>query len=336
MPSYVFPTSIELQEVEQELLPRLMEGRPIFSLLPITTHDSHILEWEQEDNFLGLQQLRGLNGAPQNVKRVGAKRYQLQPGVYGEFAHIDEQELTTRRQWGSFSAPIDISDVVRRIQDQLLLRRLDRIEQIGWTLLSSGTFSVANATGVIHTDTFNLQTHAGSDWSAVATATPLKDFRDMRILARAKGVNFGRAATAYINLKTMQYLLGNTNNVDLHGRRVGGGNSLNNLDEVNTILLGDDSPRIEVYDEGYLTDAGAFTPYIPDDKVIIVGRRTGGMPIGDYCMTRNAQNADLGPGPYTKVVDSVNDDVPRTITVHDGHNGGPRIVFPSAVVIMSV
>jgi hypothetical protein len=53
-------------------------------------------------------------------------------------------------------------------------------------------------------------------------------------------------------------------------------------------------------------------------------------------MTRNANNPDLAPGPYMRVIDTGEIVIPRSIEVHDGHNGGPVIYFPSAVVVMSV
>src|SRR5438046_2228521 len=106
MSTFVYPTSSELITVAQDKTPRLTKDRPIFDIFPIRSVDSHLLRWEQKDNYLGLQQIRGLNGDPARVSRVGGKVYQMEPGVYGEFLRIDEQELTTRRQWGSYNAPI--------------------------------------------------------------------------------------------------------------------------------------------------------------------------------------------------------------------------------------
>src|SRR5947209_8044074 len=101
MPSdFLYPTSIELQQVEQELMPRLTANDPLLSdIMPIRNVDSHLLEWEQRDNFRGLQGVRGLNGEPSRVKPIGGKRWMMQPGVYGEFYQIDEQQLTARRGW---------------------------------------------------------------------------------------------------------------------------------------------------------------------------------------------------------------------------------------------
>ena len=53
-------------------------------------------------------------------------------------------------------------------------------------------------------------------------------------------------------------------------------------------------------------------------------------------MTRNANNADMAPGPYVKVVDNGELAVPRNIQVHAGHNGGPVLKYFGSVVIMNV
>lgn len=335
MADYVYPSSAALKAVEQVKLPSLTESDPIFRIFPIVEEDAHVLMWDQEDDWSGLQQLRGLGGAPGEVKRVGAKRYLVTPGVYGERTTIDELEITAGRATGTFGQSIDIRKLVMRDQDLLLQRRLDRIKHIGWTMLTTGTYSVSNTLGVVHTDSYTLQTLSGSDWSTAATATPLADFREMQLKARGKGVSFGAQAVTYMNRVTFNRMLANTNSSDLGGKRTSGLANVMSLEDVNKVLAGEDLPAIVVHDDGYLDDSGTFQPWIAVDKFVTVGRRLNGAPIGDYCMTRNANNPAAAPGPYTKVDDDPNR-VPRTLYVHDGHNGGLRVYFPSAVVVGSV
>jgi hypothetical protein len=342
MATYSFPTSAELRRIEQDKLPNLVARRPIFDILPMENVDAHLLMWEQEDNYVGLQQIRGLNGQPGRVKKTGAKRFIMQPGVYGEFNTIDELELTERRQWGTFNQPVSIDDLVMREQDRLLGRRLDRIEVVGWTLLTAGTFSVLGPDGLVYqSDTFALQTaSAAVPWATFATATPLKDFRTVQLLSRGHSVNFGAAAKAYMNRVTFNNLVSNTNTNDLAGRRTSGLQSVLNLSEINSVLAGEDLPQIVIFDGGYIDDAGTFQPFIANAKVVIVGARTDGGRIGEYRMTRNANNPGLAPGAYMDVIDRGAEgsgrQIPRTIEVHDGHNGGPVIYFPSAIVILTV
>lgn len=336
MPDYLFPANAELKEIEQIKLPRLVADRLIFRIMPMVTVDAHLLMWEQEDNWQGLQNARGLNGQPTRVKKVGAKRYQMEPGVYGEFEVLNEQELTTRRAYGTFGQPVRVDDLVMRAQDKLLQRRLDRIENIGWTLLTTGTFSVSDPAGVLqHTDTFSLQTFsAGTAWSTAATSTPLADLRAVQLLSRGYSVNFGAQAMAVMNRTTWNNFIKNTNAADFGGKKGVGLQSISSVADANRVLAGEDLPQLMVYDEGYIDEAGAFQLYIPNGKVVIVGQRPGGTPIADYAMTRNANNPEMAPGPYVQTV--VEQRPPRSIEVHDGHNGGPRIYYPSAIVIMSV
>lgn len=336
MPEFVYPSNAQLQAIAQEKAAALTTADPLFSIMPTVNVDAALLMWEQRDNYVGLQAVRGLGGQPARVNAVGGKRYTVIPGAYGEFATVDETEMTMRRAYGSFATPIDISDLVMERQDQLLSRRIDRIRYIGWTLLSTGTFSVANADGaVLHTDTFSIQSYTASiDWSTTATATPLANLRAIKLLGRGKGVRFDRSARLYLNQTEINNLLNNTNANDFGGRRVNGGNTLNNLNDLNAILAADDLPQIIAYDEGYLNEAGSFNLFIADGRGVLIGSRPTGETIADFALTRNV-NAPGGVGAYSKVKDD-EDDVPRNIEVHDGMNGAPRIYYPGSVVRLNI
>jgi hypothetical protein len=321
------------------MLPVLTMDDPAFKILPVREVQDSLIMWDQKDDYIGLQYVRGLNGAPGRVARRGAKRYMLEPGVYGDYQTIDEMELTQRAKLGTFAERVNIEDLVVQATEELLHRRISRIRYIAWTLLTTGTFSVSSQTGgVLHTDEFSLQTFsAGTGWSTAATSTPLADFRAVQLLSHGYSVDFDQRATAYMNRQTYNYLIANTNSADLYGRRVAGLATANNVDDVNKILMGDGLPKIEIFDDGYLNDSGTWTQFIANSKVVVVGRRRDGAPLGEYLMTANV-NADKGYGAYTAVVDSIDhgNPIPRQIAVHDGHNGGPKIDFPSGIVVMSV
>jgi hypothetical protein len=337
MVSYGYPTALELEAINQIRIPRLQAQRPIFDIFPTEETNDYFISWEQEDSYTGLAQVRGLNGQPQRVIRSGVKRFVMEPGVYGEFSVIDERELTTRRPAGSLTDVIDISDLVMKEDNRLLGRQFDRMELMGWTLLATGTFSVAGPDGtILHTDSYTTQTFtAAVTWATSATATPLADLRAIKLKTRGFSVRFDSTATVYMNSTTANALYSNTNAADLYGRRTQGLGTFNSLDQVNTLLTGDNLPQIREYDEGYLDDSGTFQLFIPNNKAIVVGNRTDGSPIGKYKYCRNANNPDLSPGPYTRIVDEP-DDLPRHIEVHRGHNGGIALHFPSAIVVASV
>lgn len=338
MAAYSYPTTIELEQIAQQKMPRLIQDREPFKWFPIEEKDEYMLVWEQLDNFIGLQQVRGLNGEPPRVRPVGLRQYTMQPGVYGEFIPIDEAEMTTRRQTGTFGTAIDVQDLVLIRQDQLLSRRLDRIEQIIWLLITTGTFSVPGPNGaILHTDSFTLQTFtAVVPWATPLTSTPLQNFSSVQLLSRGYSVNFGAAAVAYMNRQTFNDLRSNANPVDLYGRRTKGFGTINNQEGINQLLTGDDLPTVVVYDEGYLDDNGIFQPFIPYGKVVVIGKRPAGQKIGAYRTVRNANNEAMKPGPYMRVIDKGEQLVPRTLEVHDGHNGGVVLYYGSAIVVMNV
>lgn len=335
--TFTYPTSLELKQIEQVKIPDLTEEDEIFSEFPIVEDPHWRVAWEQLDNFVGLQQVRGLDGQPGKVQMVGAKRYDYEPGVYGEFTTFSEKQLTEMRELGVPDEPVSLDTLVGRAQTMLLGRRLDRIKQIIWTLLTAGTFSIAAEDGtVLHTDTFPIQTYSAfAAWSSTTTATPFADIRGMKLKARGQSVDFGRGAKLYINAVTANYLMLNTNALDKYGVRLDYSNTINTLEDINKINIGNDLPQVVVYDKGYLDSSGTFTPFIPNGKGVLIGRRTNGAKLGEYRMTRNASNPRLDPGPYTRVIDHGETRIPRQIDVHDGHNGGPVIYFPGAVVALS-
>jgi hypothetical protein len=234
--------------------------------------------------------------------------------------------------------PIDLADDVADAQVQLKQRELDRIEQIGWLMLTTGAFSVVGPTGaIVHQDSFSLQTFTATvTYGTFATATPLADFRAVKLLHRGKSVNFGSQARAYANQTTINNILNNSNGNDLFGRRVEGLQTINNVNDLNEkLFLRDDLPQLVPYDEGYIDDNGTFQLFIPNGKIVLVGKRPAGQTIGEYRMTRNANNNNQ-PGSYIKVVDNTEREVPRRVDIHAGHNGGPILKYFGSVVIMNV
>lgn len=338
--TYQYPTNSELQLIDRELAAVLTEDDPLFKVMPMVDANAFDLMWDIPGNITGLTNLRGLNGQPGAVTRLGANRFKVRPGVYGEFLTIDEEEMTTRAQLGTYNIPVNVDDLVRECQDQITNRRISLIRKVGWLLLATGTFSIVNTTtGIQHTDTFDPQDYNASTWATVATATPLADFRAVKLLQRGHGVSFGKQATAFMNQTTFNYLTANTNAADLYGKRTAGLAIPQGVVEVNAVLMNEDLPQIVIQDDGYLNDSSTFVNFIADNKVVVVGYRPGGQKIADFAMARNANNANVGAGPYMFVNDRTRGDartVPPTIEVHGGFNGGPRLYYPTAIVDMDV
>ena len=363
-PQYTYPTTQELRMLDQEKTPTLTQDDLIFQFFPIVEQNVINVRFIQRDNYTGLQNFRGVDGQPTRVRRVGAKSYLYEPGVYGEYISLDEKEIMERAPWDNINGFMSLDAMVAEAQDQLLQRRVDRIKWILWTLLATGIFFVpthqaeANniGTGVQggagHGDQyanvtaigqFGIQSFTASPtWATVATATPMADLRNFQLTAeRGRSVSFGKGTVAIMNRSTWYNMVNNTNANDLGGQfRDAGGSRMISLQNVNDVLIAQDLPTIIIYDEGYIDENGTFQLWVPNNTVILIGARNNGEPVGEYWLTRNANNDGMAPGPYQFVNDSAQIPnmkiVPRSIDVHDGHNGGPVLFYPSAIGRMTV
>jgi hypothetical protein len=75
MPVFNYPTNYELSQIEPDLTARAAAGRVGLDIMPVRNVNAGEVRWSQQDNFYGLQALRGLDGAPTRVQRVGTKTY---------------------------------------------------------------------------------------------------------------------------------------------------------------------------------------------------------------------------------------------------------------------
>lgn len=334
MTAYSYPTAKELTQIGQDFMAAMTLDDPIFKHFPVRNVDAHLLQWEQRDNYKGLQMVRGLNGEPGRVAAIGGRRFIMEPGVYGEFLPIQEDELTTRRQWGSFGTPIDLTDLVTEKTQQLVAREVARMRQILWTLVTTGTFSVANAHGaVVHTDSYTTQTYDTTvPWATGASATPILDFQAIAVKDRGYSLNLGPQAVAYANRTTVFRMINNVNANDLGGKRNNAGPFT--LADANRIFVDQGLPQVEIMDDGYIDDSDVFQLFIPTGTVVVFGQRPGNEPVGEFRRTRNANNPGFAPGPYDEVYQ--NPKPPKHVEVHRGQNGGPVIYWPSSIVRMNV
>jgi hypothetical protein len=345
LPNFQYPTSRQLRRINPEKIVNLQRPRPTFRLFPVRERPVWRLEWEQRDNYRGFQQLRGINGQPSYVRMVGFKRFSQEPGVFGEYMMLDEAQMTMRASTddpdGSGTRPVDVSDLVVERQDYLNARETDLLEWMGWAILENGTFTLLGPTGAKFAATFPIQTATLSDWSNHTTATPLADLLGIKLLARGRSVSFGTGAELFENATGVGHLMLNNNPADIGGMRASLGGIARTgtpitLGEMNTIAAAQGVASIVEYDESYNRESdGALQLWIPDDVGVLVGRRTNGDPVGEYHMVRNINNPGYSAGRYTKVIDTIELQVPRTISVHQGHNGGHVLFYPSSIIRVS-
>lgn len=354
--NFVYPTPAEMALILPDLVTRSRENLLGLKLFPVVNRNTFKVRWVQRDNSFGLMQFRGIDGAPPKVQRLGTNTFIYEPGVYGEHIAITEKELLERSVPNRPDIPVDVSDLVLEADQQLIDRLNTRMEANIWTLLTTGVLAIpfGGPSGTsTYKDTVTTQTFSASvPWSTVATATPLADFQAVQQLSVGHSLDFGAGATAYMNQVTANRLLNNQNASDFGGRRGQYGATLNNLVAFNSYFGGQNLPQIQIYDDGYLplpvngpitTPSTQFQKFIPDGKVVVVGKRPGNAPVGETQMTIQAMQPGGGAasGEYRFVKDYARGinapvEVPPKIEVHRGFNGGLAVYYGNAIVIMSV
>lgn len=336
--TFMFPSNKELLEIQKDLLPDLDPNDALLSLFPYRYTGKNRVIWEQEDNDFGLMEIRGLDGKPGLVQKLGFNQFQMNPGYYGSVYQISEQELTEARQIGTFGDKVDLDDLVARRMRTLMIQRLNRMRQTISDFCRLGVFTNARADGTsVHTDIFSLTSRTpGTAWGTTATATPLADLRTWKASAeRNTSSRFGKGSKLIANTVSINRLLNNKNASDLFGVRMEVGQTINTLDSLNKLLAANDLPELVEYNKTYQTgprDRTAYTMVIPDNYYIWVGERPNGQRLGEFHGTLNANSAsDQDEGIYSKVVDKGELEVPRCIEVHHGFNGGIAIYYPTAL-----
>lgn len=346
--AFVYPTNFVISEIMPNLMARGMAGRVAFDFCPTVDVNAGTVRWQQDDDYYGLMAMRGVDGAPAYVQRVGHKVYNYEPGIYGEFTDINEQELLTRAGSAPIdNTPIDVADLVLRADLLLINRQFDRMEKCIWDVVLTGTLTVklagVNGTQRAYSDAYTTQTFTSTiPWTSHSTATVIADMQAMQQLAVGYSVSFGPDATLYMNRPHLNDLLNNTNANDLGGRRMASGATLNNLGDVNKYFVEQDLPKVAAYDGGYrsaiaTTGSTSFIKFIANNKSVLIGKRLDGGKVMQFQQTRQANNPNFAPGPCRYVIDrtqGINGEkrTPANIEIVRLLNGGPAIYYPSAIV----
>lgn len=346
-----FPTNYELDIVTQEYMiqrERLL-GQ---SILPFQEYFTQKVRWDEKDSERGMTAPHAMDSDPRVDKRPGSVTREYEPIPFKETDLIKESELLKARELGTLAGAISLDRLVMDTMKARTDKTFIRAEWLIWQTLLGG-FTI-NENGVKVVETFAVQTYDPAvAWDAHATAKPLADFNATKLLFRGTGAS-AMGAMAFFNQKTANDLLENTNADDIRGFRNQNFRDLPfSIEEANSIFAARGLPNLKVYDEGYIDENGNFQLYIPDDKVIIVGKRPSGQRIGEFAMCpslhrqRNGQPApgffsfiEVNGGPNAGAASVSTADLgagknPK-IEITGGVYGGTLLFYPRSIIVMDV
>lgn len=193
-----------------------------------------------------------------------------------EKAIIDREKIAKLRAPGGRLEQMWAEQYMIDMMVGLNLRLETRMEWMRWKPLSGSLIVPATANKPAITIDYSVPSAnkptAGTLWSTIATADPLTDIDTWKLLFRGTGA---RPVGIVVNQKVDNYLKQNAKIRDLlkttYGRDLIAADSLAFI--IKQQLGG---MTYEVYDGGYIDDAGTFQPFIPDNVAIIIGQSMSG------------------------------------------------------------
>ena len=253
---------------------------------------------------------------------------------FKEYIDIKANDFQTARKPGTLGQ-LDGSGLVMRANRTLWTRLMVLLEYMRWSMFL-GSLSI-NANGVNRTFNYNLPNTptAGTLWSNTGSADPRSDIEAWDLLFR--GVTNGKSI-GYMNKKVAGYISQNAAFLDLVKQnpltvqQVG----RDAIAEVFPALVGL-VDKMVIYDGGYKDSSGTWTPFIPDNKFIMVAPPVDGQPLASLVTTPSVHNggANPQPGMFTFQEDHLQEKHSRFSCVA-GINVGPKLVFPQNIVCATI
>lgn len=342
-----FPTNQELNEVVQAFKadPAQYIGQ---SILPMNTSMAQKVRWDERDHDRGMTAPHVMGTDPKNDARQGSKTYEYEPIPFKETDILKESEILRSRELGTLAGTLDLSAEIARIAKNRFDKTQSRIEKFIWDTLK-GSIAI-DENGVKVTETFAVQSHTPAvDWDTPATATPLADFNALKLKFRKTGAT-AQGAVAFMNQKTLNWLLENQNAADIKGFQNSNFVQLPySLDELNKVMTARGLPSIVCYDEGWVDENDTWTPFLADAEVIVIGKRQSGEKVGDFMSTptlHNSSNGQPAPGYFSIIeVNGLPSEQVGSVSMSQlgmaknpkveitgGIYGGTRLIYPKSVI----
>ncbi|WP_246862845.1 major capsid protein [Paenibacillus cellulosilyticus] len=189
---------------------------------------------------------------------------------------VDREKMATLRKPGNKLDQLWAEEYMIDRMIGLNTRLETRFEWMRWQSLT-GSLTIP-ATKTKPAFTINYGVPAGNKptaavlWSNTATADPLKDLDEWTLKFRGSGA---RAVRIVANKKVDSLLKQNEKIRDLIKQTLG--KELVTSETLATVIgQSINGLEYEVYDGGYIDEAGIFYPFIPDNAIIILGQGVSG------------------------------------------------------------
>lgn len=341
MTVYAFPSTREITHVvrNRAVDPTRFIGRSFCPIRPVYAGE---VEFDVLEAGQGMTAAHNLGADPKLVNIAGMKTKKIGTGYWKETKRIDEKELLHARMAGTYNERAGRQLVVEKAV-QLDDRLETRVEWLTWQPLVANQI-VIDENGVKYTVVYDIPednkpeiTDNAKKWSN-PDSDIMGDITSYLLLYRGTG---GKATKACFNLQVAGYMAKNKGiKAALAGTQYAKFLSAVNIADALKLLF----PKVDfiIYDEGYteiVNKEAVFTPFIPDDRFIMLGEGQPGEDLMDFGSTISLHNGGLDkpqPGKFSVVEDKSAQEKNPYIDITVGIYGLPRLYHPNWVVTAKI
>ena len=331
--------------------------------------DADKVQYDQWDSPYGITQYRGLGADPPRVKFGSFQKFEIDPGYWGEFTLLQEEEITRGRKPGTLADPMVVSQISNFFCLNFATRIISLIRKAIADVIRTGIFMQTGKLGqqfAYQLLNYNNMVSPAIPWKSQASqANPIIDQIGWKAQFQKGSSNyFGKGSVLLANSFTIQDLFRTAGYQSTY--RGPYGSSVLGIDGspadvtgMNEIQQYFDLPNICPYDFGYfntLADAqannqAAFNYIIPNQTLIWIGQRPNSI-VGEFQLTRHAgliekgdaakyPNADdqlegieaVKEGLYVRA--HYQNHMPHQYKIEAGFNGSPIVGYPGAVAAIT-
>lgn len=303
---YNWMEAAEINQIERDRAINLALNSDLGQLLPFGSEVGNAVTWDKEDDIGGVLPVKVVGASYDRLDVTGATRSSVPASHYGGEEIVPADQIIARAMRGNPTKVMEISDLIAERNQVLAVKEANTIDLQRGQLLSYGIVNQydknENVVDTVQFDGFadRVVTLTGGDrWNQSSTAAPFDMLAGMHAdYFNGTGYSAMGDAVGLMNPVTAKYL---KLTAQWKAFRGPGNSQLKSIKDFNEQLSGEegDYPVLKVIKGTAIMKSGVV-PFIPDGKLIIIGRhQIRGLICGEWKVTTN-ENTGL-PEFYTEV-----------------------------------
>ncbi|MFB6364476.1 major capsid protein [Paenibacillus elgii] len=320
-----FPTTQEVNHIVRKTIVDTSEFRGQ-DFCPMAEAFAAEIKVDVIDATSGITPPHALNADPKVATLSGQSVRKYATGYWRETHRINEDELLTARQEGTFNERAGRLRVIHR-SNEMNVRLETRIEQLRWAAVTKGKIDV-DENGVKYTVDMKIKNKKSYP---ILSDPSLSIPNILDELTTAYHGTGAKLAKIYFNHDIAKALAANSVIRDLLKQSVYATN-LTSMNITNALKMLFPKIDFEVYTEGY-SDGKNFVYFLPEAAFVCIGK--GREKLMDFCSTIALQNGGLDnprPGKYASIEDKSSSSKNPYVDVTVGINGLPRVHHPEWII----